>query len=842
MAVAITLPDTPIECRSLRGEERLGAASRFEMIAVSSASIDTASLLRGPCGITFETRYGQRTVAGVVLRVTAVATARTTGERTYRLTVASRLALLAFRRRSRVFQEKSVVDIVRGALEEGGYRPGDIRTELADSHAPRRYVVQYDEDDATFVRRLCEDEGLFFRFGAEDGREIVTLADRSSSAPPALEGPLSLVGSSGLVAPAPTAFDWTSSRRRRPGKVRLRDHDHEKPNVTLDSTARGGTPVEEQASLYAAPAGFKDVSGGDLRARLHLESLRASAETATFTTTALALAPGLRFSVEADGSLTVPPRDEEHVVIGVRHDWSASSDRHTLEIESLPARVPFRLPRETPRPRIAGLQSAIVTGAPGEEIHPDELNRVFLHFHWDEDGPTDEKSSLPVRVLQPNMAGSMLVPRVGWEVQVAFEDGDPERPYVVSRSYNAKMPPPFALPQNKMVTSLATDSSPGAAGRNSIHFDDGAGRQHLKFQATFGKTTTVGADMITQTGVNERHGVTGSQSRTVAGSETVKVGEALFQTLGVDTMSIAAVDENDVAGHQNISVGSETVVVGAAQIEQVGDPVKGIGNLAFNAFTHFVGSQGPAGAIAAAAIGIGKGAAEAGLKDGWAAAGKAAGMGVLGSVVGLVPGGEAVLSAITGATQPNPWDHAKDGEGDRAAGGGAGGGPSDAAGPGGPGPGHRNVLVDGGGVEINGAFSVLTPGRVAWTTAGAAVVVTGGSKSILASNMTYRTLGVSAEGLGASSIAAGAKITRKCGTAATMTIGGALAETAGAEYVLKAPNVTLTTGPLTLNGGMVLFITPTAQVGISSAGVTIQATSSVTFTSSFSQTGDMVVP
>lgn len=290
------------------------------------------------------------------------------------------------------------------------------------------------------------------------------------------------MGSSGLVAPAATAFDWTSSRRRRPGKVRLRDHDHEKPKVTLDSTARGGTPVEELASLYAAPARFKDASGGNLRARLHLESLRASAETATFTTTALALAPGLRFSVEADGSITVPPRDEEHVVTAVRHDWTASSDRHTPQSSPSRRASPFRLPRETPRPRIAGLQSAIVTGAPGEEIHPDELNRVFVHFHWDEDGPTDEKSSLPVRVLQPNMAGSMLVPRVGWEVQVAFEDGDPERPYVVSRSYNAKMPPPSRSRKNEIMVGLATDSSPGAAGRNSIHFDDGAGRQRLKFR------------------------------------------------------------------------------------------------------------------------------------------------------------------------------------------------------------------------------------------------------------------------------------------------------------------------------------------------------------------------
>ncbi|MFO0586099.1 MAG: type VI secretion system tip protein TssI/VgrG [Polyangiaceae bacterium] len=839
MAIAITLPDVSLECRSLRGTEQLGVASRFEITAGTTSTLDAKALLRAPCGITLETRYGERTLAGVVLRVTAVATARTTSERTYRFTVASRLALLEFRRRSRVFQNKSIVDIVRSVLEEGGYRPGDIHVETADSHAPRRYIVQYDETDATFVRRLCEDEGLFFRFDAEDGREILTIADRSSSAPSVLESALALVGDAGLVAPGPTAFDWTSTRRRRPGKVRLRDHDHEKPKVTLDATATAGTPMEQQASVYAAPGGFKDSGGGDSRARLHLESLRASAETATFTTTALALSPGRSFSIEADASIFAPPNDADHVVTAVHHDWTASSDRHVVTVESVPRRVPYRLPRITPRPQIAGLQSAVVTGASGEEVHPDELNRVFVHFHWDTEQPLDEKSSLPVRVLQPSVAGSMLIPRVGWEVQVAFEDGDPERPYVVSRSYNAKMPPPFALPQNKMVTSVATDSSPGGAGRNSVHFDDGAGRQHLKFQAVFGKTTTVGADMITQTAVNERHGVTGSQSRSVGGGESIKVGEALFLTLGSDTMNIAAVDQTDVGGSQNVGVGSETVVVAAAEVEQVGDPMKGVENVAVSAVLQGIGSTGPKGAIASALIGIAKGAAEAGAKDGWAAAGKAAGMGAVGVVAGLVPGGEALLSAITGATQPNPWDHAKDGDGDRAGGGGAGGGASDAAGASGPGPGHRNILATGG-LEVNGGFTVLTPGRTTWTTAGASVMITGGSKTVQSSTATLKTLGVSADQLAASSITAATKITRKCGTAANMTVAGVLSEAAGVDYILKAPNVMIAASQLTLNGSQVVFEVPGARVCVTPSGIWINAPQ-VTFVGAFTQSGDMVV-
>jgi len=363
--------------------------------------------------------------------------------------VASRLEVLELRKRSRVYQKLTVPQIVRKVLEEGGYPASSIEERLGDEHAAREYVVQYAESDAAFVRRMCEDDGLYFHFGVNEKGEVLVLADRSSGAAPALgEGapPLALIDhdqpdalGSGLVA-----FGWRSVSRRRAGKITLRDYDHENPGLALVGVEAAGTPVEQGVEVYDAPGGFRDAGAGAARARLRLESLRADARTSVFQTTALALAPGLSFSVEPHARFTgAPPIAVEHVVTAVRHRWTAESVRNSIEVEAIPRDIPFRLPRVTPRPVIHGLQSAFVTGPDGEEIHPDHLGRIFVRFPWDLDGPRDDKSSLPVRVSQPNMPGSMVIPRVGWEVLVAFEDGDPDRPYVIGRTYNGKMRPPL---------------------------------------------------------------------------------------------------------------------------------------------------------------------------------------------------------------------------------------------------------------------------------------------------------------------------------------------------------------------------------------------------------------
>src|SRR5262249_44337287 len=144
---------------------------------------------------------------------------------------------------------------------------------------------------------------------------------------------------------------------------------------------------------------FRTQEHGAERARLALETLRAEALSFRFHTNALGLAPGLAFEMRpgADYEGIVRP-DGRHLVIAVQHRWRAEAPGYELEVTATPAAVPYRLPRVTPKPRIAGLHSAIVTGPAGQEIHTDDAGRVRVRFFWDREGPTNEQSSLPVRV------------------------------------------------------------------------------------------------------------------------------------------------------------------------------------------------------------------------------------------------------------------------------------------------------------------------------------------------------------------------------------------------------------------------------------------------------------
>jgi hypothetical protein len=134
--------------------------------------------------------------------------------------------------------------------------------------------------------------------------------------------------------------------------------------------------------------------------------------------------------------------------------------------------LPFQPLKHLSKPRIFGVQSAIVTGPAGEDIHTDEHGRVKLQFPWDREGKFDDKSSPWVRVSQAWAGagfGNLAIPRVGQEVLVGYHDGDPDHPVVVGRMHNSTAPVPYALPEHKTRTSLKSNSS---AGSNELTMED----------------------------------------------------------------------------------------------------------------------------------------------------------------------------------------------------------------------------------------------------------------------------------------------------------------------------------------------------------------------------------
>src|SRR6202158_999086 len=148
--------------------------------------------------------------------------------------------------------------------------------------------------------------------------------------------------------------------------------------------------------------------------------------------------------------------DGEYLLTRVEHDARMDhyrSDRdapfhYQNRFRGIPAALPYRPSRTTPKPISAGTQTATVVGPPGEDVFVDKYGRIKVQFHWDREGKKDPDSSCWLRVAEvwPGKGGRAFSwPRIGREVVVACEEGDPDQPVVIGSVYNADNMPPFAL-------------------------------------------------------------------------------------------------------------------------------------------------------------------------------------------------------------------------------------------------------------------------------------------------------------------------------------------------------------------------------------------------------------
>jgi type VI secretion system secreted protein VgrG len=839
--ILFTCNGTPFTVLSLSGEERLGAPSHFELALLSTADpVDPTTILGHPGTLLLTTPFGTRPVHGLVTRFTLLATSDPSAVRRYRATLSSAFHLLTLRRRTRVFQHLTVPDLVQKVLRDAGFTADQISLHVTGRHVERAYVVQYAETDAAFIRRICEEEGLFFRFEAREGFDAFLLEDDSTTSPDAADAELPLVDEARLTTARAVAFACTSARRRRAGKVTLRDYDPAKPALSLEGVADAGLDVEKTTEMYRAPGRFKTPDQGADRARVLLESLRADTKEYQFETSAASLTPGLAVTLSASGDYIGTARPEGKLfVVAVEHTWSKESPRLSFRVTAIPREIAYRLPIVTPRPKISGIHSAVVTGAPGEEIHTDKEGHVNVRFFWDREGPTDDKSSLPVRVMQPNTPGSMLIPRVGWEVLVAFEDGDPDRPYVLGRTYNAKQLPPFSLPANKTMTALSTASSPGGAKSNAVHMDDASGRQHMVWNAGFGKTTTVANNMLTQTVGFQQAGITGNQSWTIGGKQTVSVGNALKVAVGSQGAIVAGSQSLLIKAAGSTSIGSESVAIGGSLLEQVGNPADGAAAFAEAAVLAGVSHIPLVGEALSKEISSGKALYQAYQQGGLDAMMTTAEQTLLNQVAGHVPGGDAIVAAAEGAGL-TPWSTKGEHVESKAEKGGGTGGPgADAAGAAAAAPGHRKTIVDGTMFEsIGSASTVTTSGSIKWTTLGASHFAVAGSHTTRAVKVNRLTGGASADTAAGVHIVTSQAIGRTISGALKTSIGGSLTSHASGPHFIKAggPISINVGGSMDVSGGAVVFVVGGSVVAAHGGGLLLKA-GKVTINGTATQSG-----
>src|ERR1019366_10275219 len=234
---------------------------------------------------------------------------------------------------------------------------------------------------------------------------------------------------------------------------------------------------------------------------------------------------------------------------------------------AIPKGSPYAPPRLAHKPRIRGIQTVVVVGPStdsDQSIHCDKYGRIKVHFFWDRVGQLDENASCWLRTDQAMMGGSMLHPRLGWELSVAFLEGDPDRPFAVGRLYNATNTPPCSLPGEKASGSIKSLSSPGGAGHNEMKMSDSGGSQGHGMSAQKDMNSTIGNNKTETIAVDDTHSVKVDMASAIGASESLSVS-------GNQSVNIGAVLSENIGGSQTISVGgADTTNADSNLIEHVG--------------------------------------------------------------------------------------------------------------------------------------------------------------------------------------------------------------------------------------------------------------------------------
>jgi type VI secretion system secreted protein VgrG len=529
--------------------------------------------------------------------------AEPTGLSSYHLRIAPTLWMLGHRRNHRIFQHRSVPEIVGALLAEWGIEP--VWRLERGPYPHLEYRVQYGESDLAFVERLLEEAGISFFFAdAPERRSALVLTD----APEAAEA-RGVVPCADHANPSEAHAYVTRvklAEEVRHGKVTLRDFDfRRRPDYPLFGRAAAAT--EDRLEHYAYEPGAFVVEGGaggdtpvaddkavaraeekagEARAARHLAGERADRRSVAFETNVLGLGPGVVFSIARHSRSDLAP--DRRLLVTERSLEGTQEGLHPASCRATFAAVPHRPRKKTAKPRIHGVQSAVVVGPPGEEIHTDEFGRVRVQFHWDRAGERDDNSSCWMRVSQGWAGGGygmLMLPRVGHEVLVGFFEGDPDQPVVVGRVFNNTARVPYDLPAYKTRSTWKSDSSPGSDGFNEIMMEDAKGRELVYVQAerdleklvkhdetiTVGRrrATTVGEVCESAVGVREVSHIEGSKTgrEMVAGKITLTTGEATI-TLEGPNISMQAAANILLSAGANIlaNAGANVTIHGAANI------------------------------------------------------------------------------------------------------------------------------------------------------------------------------------------------------------------------------------------------------------------------------------
>jgi type VI secretion system secreted protein VgrG len=505
----------------------------------------------------------------------------------YRIRVVPMLWLLSLNQQTRVFQDMSVLDIARKVLTPYSIVP---RIETQGSYTTLEYCTQYRETDLQFLRRILEQQGIFFYFSHTEADHVLILSDASS-----LCGECLVVSDFDFATEAerqlgfykPVVLGFRSRSALVPGELTTWDYrfmeyalSHASPETARSVTEMGENSHELYDFADSAAAFFK-TEGAEPKTSLmqtllqnvardvsDAQSVRCEGES-----TASTMQAGFAFTLN---KFPQTEKNTKYLITRVVHSAhqrpgyrsevsSAEEEPYINSFEARPFVQTFRKEQTIPKPRVSGVVTGKVVTFPGEDSYLDRFGRVCVQFWWDRQRPSQTPDKTLLRVAQSWAGkgwGTYFWPRIGDEVLIDFIEGDPDAPIVVGSLYNGINMPKYDPKSEPTRSGILTRSSKGGgpANANELRIDDLKGSEQIFMNAERDFDLHVEHDWHIRVDNEEHKHIAQHQYHCVEGQAHLRIGgEQVFEVDGDRSTTVRGNQTSEIGGNCFVSVGENQI-------------------------------------------------------------------------------------------------------------------------------------------------------------------------------------------------------------------------------------------------------------------------------------------
>jgi type VI secretion system secreted protein VgrG len=516
----------------------------------------------------------------------------------YRAEIVPEVWLLKHRLNCRIFQNKTIPDIIQQVLSDA--KISNYEMQLG-GYDPVEYCVQYMESDLDFITRLIEDEGMLYFFKHEESRHVFKITDTTGGYFVTKNPNLELRSGTGRhnVVDA-----WQLQGHFLPNKWAHKDYDFESPKKDLNTNTKTVVGYQKAGDfeVFDWPGGYVDKGKGQNRSKKRMEQVESGHKRIDGSSFHRHLSAGGKFTLtRADA----PPDENKdwvcskvvHRAVDEGHFTTTTESFYRNEFSVAQHDTLLRAPRRTQRPVIPGAQTARVVGSGGEgQIYTDKYGRVKVKFHWDR-APETGNDTCWIRCVQPWAGprfGMSFTPRIGMEVMVLFLDGDPDHPVVAGCIFNGDNMPHFSNDERSVgrettnrlgiTDNRDTKNNSGLFSRsvasksetdgNVMRFDDQPGSEEMYIHAQKDLTRSVEHDERIEVDNDQKFEIGHDRKGKIGNNDELKVGVNQTIDVGQNIKITAGMKIELIVGASKITIDNTSIKLEAMMID-----IKGTGTV-----------------------------------------------------------------------------------------------------------------------------------------------------------------------------------------------------------------------------------------------------------------------